>query len=335
MSFMKDVEELKDGLVLFRRTDVKHANWYCRVRLNDRKKYKTTSLKTTDVNAARDKAFDCYAEIRFKIKNELPIFSRSFSKVAKEFSDFQKERSEVVEISHHRWRVIDSHIRTQLNKYIGNVQIDLIGEDRWKQYATWRRKTGKGRSGGRVSDGTIRDESATFRSVMRFAASKRYIRESQMFRGKLLVDKTKREEFTAKEYNKLHTYARSWKEKGRNKEKLWYREVIYNFILIMCGTGLRKSEAASLRWSDCSLQHDSDERSFVIMNVWGKGKRRQLVAGKNVWEYLERIKKISKSKSKNDYVFTTYVGEQSRTLYGRTIRKLLDESGLLFSSSGS
>jgi hypothetical protein len=36
----------------------------------------------------------------------------------------------------------------------------LIGEDRWKSYPSWRQKNGKGRSGGFVSDGTIRDEMA-------------------------------------------------------------------------------------------------------------------------------------------------------------------------------
>ena len=332
---MKDVEQLKDGLVIFRRTDVKHNKWYCRVRVTNTKKYKTTSLKTSEIDTAREKAFENDAEIKIKIQHEIPIFSRTFSEVAKEYSDFQKVRSETGEISHHRWKVIQSHIDTQLNKYVGNIQISQIGEDRWVKYPTWRQKTGKGRSGGLVSSGTIDSESTTFLAIMRYAAVKKYIRESDVFKKKLDLDKPQREEFTAKEYNRLHTFARGWVKRGRNEQKRWYREVIYNFILIMCNTGMRKSEATSLKWGDCSLQHGEDEKPFVILNVWGKKKRRQLVAGTNVWEYLERIKKISKATEQNDYVFTTHDGDKSRSLYGRTIRTLLEESGLLYSSSGS
>ena len=32
-SFLMDVEELKPGLILFRRGDVQHRNWYCRIKL--------------------------------------------------------------------------------------------------------------------------------------------------------------------------------------------------------------------------------------------------------------------------------------------------------------
>ena len=33
MAFIVNTQELKPGLILFRRTDVKHHNWYCRIRL--------------------------------------------------------------------------------------------------------------------------------------------------------------------------------------------------------------------------------------------------------------------------------------------------------------
>jgi integrase len=335
MTFMSDKEQLKKGLVIFRRTDVKHNNWYCRVRVDDLKKYKTVSLKTPDVNAARDKALDVYAETRFKVQNDVAVFDQKFSQVAQDFSQYQKERSETGEITHHRWRVMDSHIRTQLNKYVKNVQISKIGEDRWKEYPTWRRRTGKGRSGDQVSNGTIRDEMATFRSVMKYAASKRLIRESQVFKGKLLIAHAKRAHFTKREWDQLHRFTRSWVKNARNSEKSWYREMIYNFILIMKNTGIRTTEARSLRWGDVDLITDTDERQFVVFNVWGKGKKRSLVAGSDVWKYLERIRKIARSTKIKDYIFTTYNGKQSRTLYGRTIRSLLEESGLQYSTSGS
>ncbi|MGH6878364.1 MAG: tyrosine-type recombinase/integrase, partial [Rhizomicrobium sp.] len=89
-------------------------------------RYKTVSLKTTDIDAARERAFDHDADVRFRVKHEVPVFNRPFSQIAKDFADFQKARAAAGEISMHRWRVMDSHIRSQLNRYVGKTQISLI-----------------------------------------------------------------------------------------------------------------------------------------------------------------------------------------------------------------
>lgn len=335
MAFLIDLHELKAGLVIFRRADVKHRRWYCRIKIPREDRYKTIALKTTNLEEATEKAFDHDADLRFRIKHEVPVFNKPFSQVAKEFIDFQKQRSEAGEISFHRWRVLDSHVRSQLNNYVGSTQISLIGEDRWKAYASWRRKTGKGRSGGEVSAGTIRDEMATFRSIMAFAASKQYIRESQVFRGRLPLDKARREEFAPEEYRKLHSFARKWIKEARTETNRWSRTVAYNFVLVMTNTGMRPSEARNLRWRDVAVQTDRHGRSFVSLSVRGKGKHRTLVAAENVVTYLERLRELSKSTEPNDFIFTSDRGGQAKTLYHSLIEKLLEESGLLLSSSGS
>ncbi len=355
--------ELKPGLLVFRRADVKHRHWYCRIKLPKEDRYKTVCLKTADLNEARDKAFDHDAEIRFRLKHEIPVFDKTFSEVAEEFSKFQKARSEAGEITFHRWRVMHSHIKTQLNPYVGTAQITQLGEDRWKSFPAWRQKTGKGRSGGRVSDGTIRDEMATFRSVMNFAAGKSYIRDSQVFEGKLPLAKTRREEFTPQEYRKLHTFARTWIKGAQNDVKTWSRTVTYNFILVMANTGMRPSEAKNLRWRDIATQTDRQGRRFVRIDVRGKGKFRTLVAPESVATYLDRIrdlltemaeKRAAQSASEalrkgssstpgaaktwtepDDFVFVNEQGVPARTLYYSLIERLLIESELQHSSSGS
>ena len=273
--------------------------------------------------------------MRFKLKHEIPVFEAAFQQVAKEFSDFQKERSEAGEISYHRWRVMHSHIKTQLNRYVGTKQINQIGQDKWNEYPSWRRKNGTGRSGGIVSNGTIRDEMTTFRSIMMFAAAKHYIRESQVFTGKLPVDKAKREEFTPAEYKKLHTFARKWVKQAVNQEKLWCRTVAYNFVLIMTNTGMRPTEARNLKWRDVQIEPSADGRPLVRLSVRGKSKFRTLVAASNVGTYLERIRDISRATKDDDPVFTNYKGEASRTLYHALMERLLIDSGLMHSSSGS
>ncbi len=334
MGFLTDTQELKPGLIIFRRADVKHRNWYCRVKLPKTDRYKTVSLKTADIDAARERAFDQDADVRFRIKHEVPIFNRPFSQVAKDFVALQRERAEAGRISQRRWKNIESTVQAQLNPYVGTVQINLVGHDRWERYPLWRQKHGKGRNG-LVSDASIRTEMSTFRSIMAFAASKKYISESQIFKDRPALEKTRREEFTPEEYRKLHTFARGWVKSARKSSlTTWYRTVCYNFLLVMCNTGMRPPEARNLRWRDVAIRTDDQGRKFVILNVRGKGKFRQLVAASNVADYLERIRAISKALEPDDFVFSTLEGKSSLTLYAGQVGKLLTESGLLRSSSG-
>ena len=200
--------------------------------------------------------------------------SKKPSQITAEFSSFQKERSEAGEISFHRWRVMHSHIKTQLNPYIGSAEIALLSEEKWK-----------GLSGVATEDregGARADASATARSEMRwrhfarimsYAASKKYIRSDQVFRAKLRVGKARREEFTPPEYRQLHRFARRWIGQARNALGTWYRAMAYNFVLIMTNTGMRPSEARNLRWRDVSIQADAQGRKFVRLNVRGTSRR--------------------------------------------------------------
>lgn len=334
MTFLIDTQELKTGLVIFRRADVKHRNWYCRIKIPRQDRYKTVSLKTADINAAKDRAFDHDADVRFRIKHEVPIFNRPFSQVAKDFCDFQKERAAAGQISNHRAENVESIVRAQLNPYVGSTQINLVGEDRWLNYPLWRRKNGKGVNGP-VSDATIRTEMSVLRSIMGFAAGKRYISESQIPKGRIPTAKARREEFTPEEYRKLHTFARGWVKRARASAHTWYRTVTYNFVLIMCNTGMRPPEAKNLRWRDIAIRTDEQGRKFVVLVVRGKDKFRQLVAASNVAGYFERIRAIAKAAQPDDFVFTTVAGKPALTLYASLISSLLVESGLLKSSSGS
>jgi integrase len=334
VAFLIDVEELKPGLILFRRGDVQHRNWYCRIKLPEQDRYKTVSLKTAEKAEAKARAFDEDAEVRFRVKHNVPIFSKTFAEVAAEFSAHQKRRSEAGQITHHRWRVLDSHIRSQLNRYVGTTQISLIGQDRWAEYPIWRKENGRGRSGGAVSDGTVRDEMATFRSIMRFAASKRMIPESHVFRDQLPSASATRDEFTPEEYRALHSFARSWVKQARSPRNAFYRTMVYNFVLVMTNTGMRPSEARNLRWRDVARRTDKEGREFVSLSVRGKSKARVLVASISVADYLDRVKAISKATGPDDPVFSTTEGKTAVSLYHGPIERLLKDSKLLLSSSG-
>lgn len=370
MAFLLDAQELKTGLIIFRRADVKHHNWYCRIKLPKTDRYKTVCLKTSDIDAAKERAFDEDADLRFRIKHDVPIFNRPFSAVAKDFLAQQKERADVGEITHHRWSTMDSIIHAQLNRFVGSIQINQLGQERWTAYPVWRRKDAlqrkknederkaleaesrgkalakvraeapKDRRGqrrtpsGEVSDATIRTEMSILRSVMAYAAARKLINESHVFSGRLPLAKVRREAFTPEEYRHLHTYARKWVKQASTVRSKWYRTIAYNFVLIMCNTGMRPPEAKNLRWRDVAIRKDDQGRTLVVLQVRGKGKFRELVAAGNVAEYLERVRQLSKATALDAFVFTTDRGLPASSLYEGLIEDLLEKSELRLSSSG-
>src|SRR5262245_7413827 len=129
MAFVTDKEELKPGLIIFRRADVDYRNFYCRIKLPKADRYKTYSLKTADVNAARERAFDYDADVRFRLKHDVPVFNRPFREVAKEYLATQEVRAKRGEISAARPKKIRAVVEGALEGYAGSTQVHLIGDE--------------------------------------------------------------------------------------------------------------------------------------------------------------------------------------------------------------
>lgn len=97
--FMVDVQQLKPGLIVYRRADVKHHNWYCRIKLPGEDRYKRVSLKTANLDEAKIEALRHDIAIETKMQHQLPIFDKPFSEVALEYSEHQRRLSEIEQIT--------------------------------------------------------------------------------------------------------------------------------------------------------------------------------------------------------------------------------------------
>src|SRR5271156_1668687 len=106
MAFLQDIDEVKTGLIIFRRADVKHRNWYCRVKIPASDRYKVVSLKTPSREMAREKALEYDADVRFRLKHDVPVFNRPFQEIAADYLKVQQERAEVGEIVKDRATVV-------------------------------------------------------------------------------------------------------------------------------------------------------------------------------------------------------------------------------------
>jgi integrase len=334
MAFVTDKEELKNGLIIFRRGDVAHSNFYCRIKLPKEDRYKTVSLKTADKQTARDRAFEQDADIRFRLKHDVAVFNRPFRQVAEEYLQTQQRRADTGEVSRDRVKNLRNAFNRALNDYVGSTQIHLIGQDSWAQYPTWRRENGKGRFREHISDSTIAFEMGALNAVMNYAITKRYVPASHRFEGRPKLKTMRRDEFTLEEYRKLHSVGRKWIRAATSPQSTWYRTMCYNFMLIMCNTGMRPPEAKNLRWRDIMTAKDRDGREIVVMFVQGKGKSRKLVAPKSVGDYLDRVKELSKATKPDDSVFTIINGKPAKYLYSDTVQALLEEAGLRMGPNG-
>jgi integrase len=156
MSFVTDKAELKPGLVLFRRGDVDHRMWYCRMKIPKADRYKTVSLKTTDIEVARERAFDQDADIRFRLKHDVPVFNHPFREVGREYLLTQEARAKRGEISAARPKKVRAVIEGALDRYVGSTQVHLIGDELWA--AT---RHGGGRTARVVTRATAFGKSAT------------------------------------------------------------------------------------------------------------------------------------------------------------------------------
>jgi integrase len=145
MAFVTDKSELKPGLVLFRRGDVDHRMWYCRMKIPKADRYKTVSLKTTDIDVARERAFDQDADIRFRLKHDVPVFNHPFREVGREYLLTQEARAKRGEVSAARPKKVRAIIEGALDRYVGSTQVHLIGDELWGGYPAWRRANGAGR----------------------------------------------------------------------------------------------------------------------------------------------------------------------------------------------
>lgn len=193
------------------------------------------------------------------------------------FLAFQQKRAGAGQIKMERTRKIASVIRAQLDPYVGAMQINLVGVERWANYPFWRQEHGKGRVREAVSGSTIRHEMSIFRAIMAYAAGRKYIPTAAVFDGKLQVAKERREEFNPDEYRKLHTFARSWLKQASKPSSIWYRTIAYNFVLIMCNTGMgdrwRRRRAGDAAPATATARREGeDQRQGHKVGLTGHGK---------------------------------------------------------------
>lgn len=93
MAFVTDKEELKPGLVIFRRGDVEHRMWYCRMKIPKADRYKTVSLKTVEIEIAKQRALVCDEDLRLRMRYDIPVLRHPSARLAEGICSLKSARA--------------------------------------------------------------------------------------------------------------------------------------------------------------------------------------------------------------------------------------------------
>ena len=328
-----DEFELNDGDILVYRTNKTGKFWTMSCWISKEKRMYVKSLRTKDKSTATERAKEQYLEIQHLIKSERSVFDKSLRELVDMYLEEQKERIRIghQEVGRGSTGITKSRYVTkqgQLNRHlIGFMETVANGEStklttiksEWfkRKYTLYRRKNNPN-----VEDITLINERTEINALFKFALKKTLIEHHQLPDFEEMRKEPKsRPHLTREQWREIYTYIRHWNKYAEDsikptggytlEEEINKRDFVRYFILILCNTGLRFGELRYLRWRDVSLIKESDGSvtSEIDVHIGKTGRRLGVIGRKG--DYFQKVKKISKFTSGNDWVFVdNETGEQ-------------------------
>lgn len=376
----RDLYTIRQGRVrLYRRTSqgtkYQSDSWYAYFKIPGEKPIRR-SLKTTDKLEAESLAESHYFDLLQKSKRGISLRSKHFVSVAHAYiRDCEEKVGRESSLPSYQRRYKPEKLRNNkliLEKYLipffGDKSLQEITDFDVESYKEWRRNywiTGQGsqiphvtyiRNGHRVTRprrpqehkepkySTINKDLIALREIFEYA------RLNQMIQGQeipviknLKKPKNERNRKSGLSPNQVKhlletTATRYYQEKNASRKR--HLKLVIHYIAFMCLTGLRVTEAKSLRISDCESFSQGDN-DYLKIFVRGKGQSRELIGLNESATTLEKIKTYHRENSKahgwayskDMHVFTDQYGNVVNS-FSRSIDRSLRDAGLLYDKHG-
>ena len=326
-------ENGKITISLLTRTNKKNEDiFYARFLIPKNKKhlnqegiYKIESLKTKDEGEAILRAQVRYGQICSELQQDRILKGRTFAAVFEIFlRDYEEKRKAGVEgFSLHMERGFRKTVQNYILEYLDGEMIDNIKLSHFENYPQWRRtywtinlsdrKRERLRRNKNIkavpSSRTIAWDLQMFRAVLKWAKNHSYmnaeIPEFSIKKNNI----QSRLPFTEAEYNKITTYLRTNKwlkaEVGKHGKdnRIWrHRSQLREWILFLCGTGIRVGECYNLKWKDIiehSVVNDFSIVRFFVIGTHSKLRKRREVVG--MPSASVALKRLHKSRQDNEF----------------------------------
>jgi integrase len=329
--------EILDGAVDIIRTTKSGQFWSMSCWLKNEGKCYRRSLRTKNLEEAKELAREMY----FRLQGDIRAGNRIFTVTAKEFVDaFIKHKADEANaglITHGRVQTIKTSLNKWFLKFVGEkTTLEKISRHRFEEYYVWRRQQAED-----VRNATLINERALISSLFKYGISRGFLRHDQMpIFTRLSIKKSqveRRDEFDLKEWEKLYRSLRSWVGKAEDKQEQDERKFIRDFIILSANTGLRFGEMRKLKWRMVKIYKAKEiinkkeqERFHAEIAVPQDTKTGARTAVGRRGEIFERIKGYSKHIKKDDWIFVNNeTGEQlHKKVYYKHWADLMNHCGL-------
>lgn len=335
---------VRDGVKIFKRA----GTYYARITVGP-SKYKDKTLKTGNLEQARELAIEEYYKLKAAIAHGLPVDDRRFKDIITEYVDFRTTQNKHGDTSRAMLRQIE-RISKYISAYVANKTISQINDNVIKQYPTWRKdyytkhaKHPKHRNARLVpTDKTIEYECTIFRSIIIYAHNRGY-RGVMALPTARFKAKTKRVRpaFELPDYKRLLNALRSWIRECNVPAYRYVRELLLDYVLILANSGIRVGEANNLLIRDVIpfYDHMYDEhgqkhrRKVYRLIVRGKTGEREVIPRAATTKYIDRLLARKPDANHDDYFFTMRNGTKVITLIDQ-FNKVLERADMLTNSAG-
>jgi integrase len=333
-AFLTQEVDICDGEVKLVRTKQSNQIWQMRVWVRGEGRYFRKSLRTKDLEQAKDKAKSIFYKMMGQVEIGKKIFSISTRELVDGYTVHQQQRVDGGFITPGRFTTI----KTQLKHFIGFVgedtKLESIQSHKYKDYYAYRQRIKP-----EVKNVTLVNERATLGHMYKWAMEQGYVTQSQLpVWSEIRKTISYRKALQREEYRVLYTYLGKWIKDVTDEQQIYERQLCRDFILILANTGMRFGEARFIKWNYVEIKKSAptDDKRTNYPNVHihipaeiSKVRRDRTAIGMR-GDIFQRIKTYSNHTNPHDYVFANRgTGEaiSRKTLY-RLWEIIRKESGI-------
>lgn len=355
---------LRDGAILLY-TRNGGGVYHARLSVEGVSGYVVKSTKHRSLDRAREFAENLFDDLRYKARHGEETGVHSFRTI---WDRWLKTHQDI--LSFHRRRYITGTATRYLLPFFGQKTVGQINDRLIADYWTWRigywrseageakiaaasksRTTAKrpykqklGNVAKTPSQKSLDMERTVLGQILGWAHRNGMINrlpelKPPRIKASRAVDR--RPAFELEEWKALYRFLREWLREGAPQEGIaskkgphelhrWQRELLRNYVVFMCSSGLRPNEARQLRWRDVTRHQDAKGTGYVILHIAPDTKTgmRECVPLRNVPTVLDRLRKNSDHTAPDDLVFCGKDGKSIEN-FGKTFKSVLNKSGLL------
>ncbi len=325
--------QLFDGDVKIFRVAASGKVWQIYIWIREEQKDIRRSLKTRDLDLAKEKARDIYFDYITKTRNNEPIFDKKAKEIVEEYLAYQAKRVKQGSITEQFRQTLQSRMNHYL-RFIGeDSKVTAIPETKFEDYRLFRKETSPS-----VRLMTLYNERGTIKSLYKYAVDRKLISRNyepkfgEWEQLKKSGEKLNRDALEPKEWATIYRFMNNWHmpKFTKNKDQAHNRRMIREFSIILTNSGIRFGEARKLQWCDIDMYVEgSKRRAKIILPAIKTKNRQERMAICRTGAAFSRIKKMSTATKRNDLVFTDINGhELNKKTYYKEWRSMLQGTGL-------